>query len=49
MQSSTTLDFWQPFGDPLVTAPDGPPGTIQLDDTTGLPKRFYRMVVKAAP
>jgi hypothetical protein len=49
VQSSTTLNAWAPFGSPLITAPNDPPGTFQIDDTTGLPKRFYRMVVTPAP
>ena len=49
IQTSATLDAWQPLGDPLVTAPADPPGNFQLDDTTGLPRRFYRMVVAPSP
>ena len=49
LQSSATLNVWDPFGAPLVTAPTDPPGTFQIDDTTSLPKRFYRMVITAAP
>lgn len=49
IQSSTTLGAWQPFGAPLVTGPSDPPATFQIDDTSGLPKRFYRMVINPSP
>ncbi len=49
MMTSTTLDGWQPFGDPVVTAPTDAPGTFEIDTTTGDPKRFYRMMITPAP
>lgn len=49
LQSSITLNAWDPFGEAVVTASTAPPGTFQMDDTTTLPKRFYRMVITAAP
>jgi hypothetical protein len=49
LQSTETLNGWTNFGTPQVTAENAPPSTLQIDDTSGLPKRFYRMVVNAAP
>ncbi|MBC8127012.1 MAG: hypothetical protein H8M99_07700 [Gloeobacteraceae cyanobacterium ES-bin-144] len=45
LQASTALQGWLPLGEPLITAPNAPPGTFQLDDTDGLSKRFYRMFI----
>jgi hypothetical protein len=49
VQTSTALTGWESFGTPLVTTPVAAPGTFQIDDTAGLPRRFYRMVVAPAP
>ncbi len=49
LQSSTQLDAWSNFGPPQTTTPGAPPATLQIDDTSGLPKRFYRMVIVPAP
>jgi len=48
-QVSDALNGWTNFGAPQVTAPNAAPGTLQIDDTSGLPKRFYRMTVHPAP
>lgn len=47
--SSTTLQDWQTFGASQTTAANAAPGTFQIDDTSGQPKRFYRMVITPAP
>jgi hypothetical protein len=49
VQASTTLGGWESFGAPQITAPTDPPGTFQIDDSSGLPKRFYRMLITPAP
>lgn len=49
LHASTTLSGWVPFGAAQTTAADALPGTLQIDDTDGLPKRFYRMVITPAP
>lgn len=49
LQSSETLNGWTNFGAPQTTAANATPGTLTIDDTSGLPKRFYRMVINAAP
>jgi hypothetical protein len=49
LQASTILGRWETFGAPQITAADALPGTFEMDDTSGLPKRFYRMVVTPAP
>lgn len=49
LQSSDALDGWTNFGAPHVTAANASPATLQIDDTSSLPKRFYRMVINAAP
>lgn len=48
-QSSTALTAWTNFGDPVTTATDAAPAMIQIDDTSGLPKRFFRMLITPAP
>jgi hypothetical protein len=37
-----------PFGEALTTLPTAAPGVFQIDDTTGLPTRFYRMLITRA-
>jgi hypothetical protein len=49
LQSSDALNGWTNFGAPHITAANASPSTLQIDDTSGLPKRFYRMVVNATP
>ena len=49
IMTSTTLDDWQPFGDPVTTAPNDTPGTFEIDTTTGDLKRFYLMMITPAP
>jgi hypothetical protein len=49
LQASDALNSWTNLGAPHVTAPNAPPATLQIDDTSGLPKRFYRMVINSAP
>ncbi|MEO7098233.1 MAG: hypothetical protein ABI162_02645, partial [Luteolibacter sp.] len=49
IQESTTLGDWSAFGAPLVTAADALPGVFETDDTSGLPKRFYRMIITQDP
>ncbi len=49
VQVSTTLGDWAAFGNPVTTAASDPPGTLQFDDTSGLAKRFYRMVISSVP
>ena len=49
LQSSGALDGWQPFGQPHVTPRGAQPGQLEIDDTTGLPSRFYRMSIAPAP
>jgi hypothetical protein len=49
MQSSATLDAWAPLGEALITSPEAPPDVFHIDDTTGLPTRFYRMMITPAP
>ncbi|MCU0749706.1 MAG: hypothetical protein MUF13_09210, partial [Akkermansiaceae bacterium] len=49
LEVSDQLDAWAPLGAAQVTASNAPPSVLQVDDTSGLPKRFYRMVVKPAP
>ena len=49
LQSSSTLNGWEPFGASVTTGHGDLPGTIQIDDTSVLQKRFYRMVVTPAP
>ena len=49
LRASTTLQDWLPLGAPFATAPNDLPGTFQFDDTAGLPKRFYQMVITPAP
>lgn len=49
LQSSETLNGWTNFGSPQITATTDPPGTLQIDDNSGMPKRFYRMVITPAP
>jgi hypothetical protein len=49
IQSSETLNAWTNFGAPQTTAANAAPATFTIDDTSGLPKRFYRMTVIAAP
>lgn len=44
-QSSETLATWTNFGPSHVTLSADPPAFFQIDDTSGLPKRFYRMVI----
>jgi hypothetical protein len=45
LQVSGTLGVWTNSGAPVSTAGAPGPGTLQIDDTAGLPKRFYRMVI----
>jgi glycosidase len=45
LQVSETLGGWTNHGAPHVTAPTDLPDTLEIDDTSGLPKRFYRMLV----
>lgn len=49
VQVSTLLNGWESFGTPWLTTAANAPGIFQIDDTTGLPKRFYRMLVTPAP
>ena len=49
IMTSTTLDDWQPFGDPVTTAPNDTPGTFEIDTTTSDLKRFYLMMITPAP
>jgi glycosidase len=49
LQSSETLGTWANFGDPIVTGSNGLPAQIQIDDTSGQPKRFYRITINAVP
>jgi hypothetical protein len=49
LQSSLNLGTWSPFGAPTITPANAAPGLLQIDDTSGLPKRFYRMVISPAP
>ena len=49
MQSSATLDAWAPLGEALITSQEAPPDVFHIDDTTGLPTRFYRMMITPAP
>ncbi|MGL4400129.1 MAG: hypothetical protein ACRCXD_09700, partial [Luteolibacter sp.] len=49
VQASTGLTGWGAFGAPLITPATDAPGSFQIDDTAGLPGRFYRMVVTPAP
>ncbi|MEM1083276.1 MAG: alpha-amylase family glycosyl hydrolase [Verrucomicrobiota bacterium] len=46
-QVSDTLDGWQDFGAPVSTVGAVGPGTTMIDDESGNPKRFYRMVIRA--
>jgi glycosidase len=48
VQSSVSLGDWMPFGEALTTLPTAAPGVFQIDDTTGLPTRFYRMLITRA-
>jgi hypothetical protein len=45
LQVSGTLGAWANSGAPVSTAGAPGPGTLQVDDTAALSKRFYRMVV----
>lgn len=49
LQSSLNLGTWSPFGTPTITPANAAPGLLQIDDTSGLPKRFYRMVISPVP
>lgn len=49
LQVSETLDGWTNLGAPHVTAPTDPPDTLEVDDVSALPRRFYRMVITPAP
>lgn len=49
LQSTENLATWTNFGAAQVTAANAPPSTLTIDNTSGQPKRFYRMVVNAAP
>lgn len=49
LQVSTTLSGWTNSGAPHITAPNAAPDTLEIDDTSGLPKRFYRMLINPAP
>lgn len=49
LQSSQDLGTWADFGAAHVAAPTDPPGTLQIDDASGLARRFYRMVIAPAP
>ncbi|WP_035608609.1 alpha-amylase family glycosyl hydrolase [Haloferula sp. BvORR071] len=49
LQVSTNLVGWSNSGTPLNTADADGPGTFQVDDTSGGPMRFYRVLIQAAP
>lgn len=49
LQTTEAFDGWTNFGAPHVTGPMDAPGVLEIDDTSGLPKRFYRMVIAVAP
>lgn len=49
LQVSGDLVDWSDSGDPLNTADADGPGTFQVDDTSGEDKRFYRVLISAAP
>jgi len=49
LQSSTTLSGWSNSGSPVSTAEDVGPDVIEIDDTSGSPRRFYRMLIQSAP
>jgi hypothetical protein len=45
LQVSETLNGWTNSGPAVSTADDLGPDTLEIDDTSGLPKRFYRMII----
>ncbi len=47
LQVSNDVRVWDDYGAEHVTGPDDPPGTLEVEDSDGLPKRFYRMVILA--
>ena len=49
LQVSGTLDGWVNSGSPISTAGDPGPDTLEIDDTSGLQKRFYRMIITPSP
>jgi len=49
LQVSEGLGSWGNSGAPLNTSAATAAGMFQFDDTSGLTKRFYRMVIQAAP
>ena len=49
LQVSGELDGWTDSGTPVDTSGATGPSTLQINDTSGLAKRFYRMVVEGAP
>jgi hypothetical protein len=49
LRVSEELDEWEDFGSPFVTLPGDAPAILEIDDTTGLSERFYRMSISAAP
>jgi hypothetical protein len=49
LQVSVGLNGWTNSGTAVNTSEATGPGTLQIDDTSGLPKRFYRMLVQAVP
>lgn len=49
LQVSTDLVHWTDSGAPLNTADADGPGTFQVDDTSGIGPRFFRVLIQAAP
>ena len=49
LQSSVNLSAWANFGAATTTSSSAAPGPLQIDDNSGLPKRFYRMIISPAP
>jgi hypothetical protein len=49
LQVSETLEGWVNSGPAISTADNPGPDTLEIDDTSGLPKRFYRMIISPSP
>jgi hypothetical protein len=49
LQVSDVLGGWANSGLPVSTAGDPGPDVLEIDDTSGLSRRFYRMVIQPAP